>query len=235
MIPKAGPSNLTPATTSETSSAKFKGYVFDPRTSSISGPFISQDITALTTKDNSSEMYAVNRDNEIIRTVVTDLNDTSYEPAADPFTDLTTPLSGKGIIMSASGKGYAYRNRYKSDPFSESIIGSGPVENPLYFKDAYLSIAETNWLHLGDEHNEKQVHRVDLRFHKNSIGHVFLYVKNDAGMVKGQYKGPIKEHMKVFTNLRGRGFQICMMIAAHKDYPWAMREMAIGHLYGKSF
>ena len=215
--------------------AKYKGFVFDPRTSSLSGPFVSEDITAITTKDNSSEMYAVNRDNEIIQTVVTDLNDTVYASAPDPFTDLTTPLTGKGVVMSSVGKGFTYRNRYKAEPFAESVIGSGAVESPLYFKDGYLSIAETNWLHLGDEHNEKQIHRVDLRFHKNSVGHLFLYVQNDDGMVKGQYKGALKEHMKVFTNLRGRGFQICMMIVAHKDYPWAMREMAIGHLYGKSF
>ena len=96
-------------------------------------------------------------------------------------------------------------------------------------------MTETNWMHLGDEHSEKQVYRVDLRFHKNSCGHLWLYVMNDEGLVKGQYKGALKEHMKVFTNLRGRSFKIQMMIATHYDHPWAMREMAIGHLYGKSF
>ena len=235
--PLEGPTNLnaSPIQSSITNSPMYKGYVFDPRTSSVSGPFISEGITAITTKDNSSEMYAVNEFHQIIKTEVTDLNDTYFEPVADPFTDLTTPLSGRGVIMSKTGNGFMYRNRYKATPFSESQIGYGVVADPLYFKNAYLSIAETNWLHLGDEHNEKQVHRVDLRFHKNSCGHLFLYVQNDDGKVKGQYKGALKEHMKVFTNLRGRGFKICMMIVAHKDHPWAMREMAVGHLYGKSF
>jgi hypothetical protein len=233
--PVVGPVNLSSAFVECSVPTRYKGFVFDPRTSSLSGPFVSQDITAVTTKDNSSEMYAVNSENQILRTVVTELNNTSYAKAEDPFTDLTTPLTKNGVVMSKSGKGFSYRNRYKAEPFVESIIGCGPVEDPLYFKDAYLSIAETNWIHLGDEHNEKQIHRVDIRFHKNSVGHLFLYVQNDDGKVKGQYKGAIKEHVKVFTNLRARGIQVCMMIVAHKDYPWAMREMAIGHLYGKSF
>ena len=233
--PVVGPVNLSSAFVECSVPTRYKGFVFDPRTSSLSGPFVSQDITAVTTKDNSSEMYAVNSGNEILRTVVTDLNNTYYAKVEDPFTDLTTPLTESGVVMSKSGKGFSYRNRYKAEPFAESIIGCGPIEDPLYFKDAYLSIAETNWIHLGDEHNEKQIHRVDLRFHKNSVGHLFLYVQNDDGKVKGQYKGAIKEHVKVFTNLRARGIQICMMLVAHKDYPWAMREMAIGHLYGKSF
>jgi hypothetical protein len=214
---------------------KYKGFVYDPRTSSLAGPFVSESVTAITTKDNSSEMYAVNEKDEILRTVVTNLNDTNFPEAADPFTDLVTPINYYGVVMSECGKGYMYRNTYKASPFAEPVVGSGEVVDPLYFSDGYLAIAETNWLHLGDEHNEKQIHRVDLRFHKNSVGHLFLYVQNDDGMVKGQYKGAIKEHMKVFTNLRGRGFQICMMVVGHKDYPWAMREMAIGHLYGKSF
>lgn len=233
--PVGGPTGLTAQSFDGTTAPKYKGFVFDPRTSSISGPFVSKNITTITTKDNSSEMYAVSDTNEILKTVVTDLNDTYFDPVSDPFTDLTSPLINDGVILSESGQGYMYRNMYKASPFAQSVKGSGNVVNPLYFKDAYLSIAETNWLHLGDEHNEKQVHRVDLRFHKNSVGHLFLYVQNDDGKVKGQYKGALKEHMKVFTNLRGRGFKICMMIAAHPDHPWAMREMAIGHLYGKSF
>ena len=235
--PVQGPLNLRAEELdpSQPLASKYKGFVFDPRTSSVSGPFVSEPITAITTKDNSSEMYAVNNNNEIIRTVVTDLNNTNFSKVSDPFTDLETPINYNGVVMSKSGQGYLYRNLYKSAPFAEPVKGTGVVVDPLYFTDGYLAIAETNWLHLGDEHNEKQIHRVDLRFHKNSVGHLFLYVQNDDGMVKGQYKGALKEHMKVFTNLRGRGFQISMMIVAHKDYPWAMREMAIGHLYGKSF
>ena len=235
--PLLGPSNMvaSPLAPALTDSAKYKGYVFDPRNSSIAGPFMSEAITAVTSKDNSSELYAVNQDNEIIKTELIELNNTYFDYVADPFTDTTTPLSGKGIIMSESGEGFMYRNMYRASAFSEPSVGYGIVKNPLYFKDAYLSIAETNWIHLGDEHNEKQLHRVDLRFYKNSCGHVFLYVQNEEGKIKGQYKGKIKEHMKVFTNIRGRGFRICLMIAAHKDHPWALREMSIGHLYGKSF
>ena len=235
--PPLGPGNLAanPMPQALTDSAKYKGYVFDPRNSSIAGPFMSEAITAVTSKDNSSELYAVNQDNEIIKTELIELNNTYFDYVADPFTDTTTPLSGSGIIMSESGEGFMYRNMYRASAFSEPSVGYGIVKNPLYFKDAYLSIAETNWIHLGDEHNEKQLHRVDLRFYKNSCGHVFLYVQNEEGKIKGQYKGKIKEHMKVFTNIRGRGFRICLMIAAHKDHPWALREMSIGHLYGKSF
>lgn len=238
LAPANGPINLKSLALDETfitKSSKYKGYAFDPRTSSLSGPFVSEAVTAVTTKDNSSEMYAVNQQDEIVKTTVTDLNNTEFALVADPFLDLSGPLANNGVIMSKSGQGFLYRNRYKTEPFGKSVIGSGVVTDPLYFQDGYLSIAETNWMHLGDEHNEKQIHRVDLRFHKNSTGHLFLYVQNDDGKVKGQYKGAIKEHMKVFTNLRGRGFQICMMVVGHKDHPWAMREMAVGHLYGKSF
>ena len=41
--------------------------------------------------------------------------------------------------------------------------------------------------------------------------------------------------MKVFTNLRGRRFKVKLFIATHKKYPWALREIAVGHLRGKSF
>ena len=109
------------------------------------------------------------------------------------------------------------------------------MKYPLFFKDSHLAIAETNWLHLGDEHNEKQCYRVDLSFRKNSCGYLWLYVKGEDEKVKGQYKGKIKEHMKVITNLRGRCLRVQMFVATHNDCPWAMREMAIGHLYGKSF
>ena len=105
----------------------------------------------------------------------------------------------------------------------------------MFFRDAYLAVAETNWVHLGDEHNEKQVHRVDLSFHKNSFGHLWCYVANEEKQYSGQYKGVIKEHVKVFTNIRGRRFKIKMLVATHTKHPWALREMSIGHLYGKSF
>ena len=182
-------------------------------------------------------MYCVTRGNEIKKTVLTDFNDPNFPTFNDPFTDIENPLTSaeKGVILSKTGEGFLYRGRYKSDPFADSIIGEGAVKQPLFFRNSYLAIAETHWMHLGDEHNEKQIHRVDLRFHKNSCGHLFLYVQNEEGKTKGQYKGVVKEHMKVFTNIRGRSFKLCLMVATHKEYPWALREMSIGHLYGKSF
>jgi hypothetical protein len=212
--------------------------VFDERTSAISGPFVHEDVTAIATKDNSAEMYCVTESKEIKKTDLLDFNNPNFPTFADPWPDILTPFDGsavKGIVASESAKGFCYRNRYISAPFEDSVIGGGVVEDPLYFRDSYLAQSETNWMHLGDEHSEKQVYRVDLRFHKNSCGHIWLYVKNDEGLVKGQYKGMLKEHMKVFTNLRGRSFKIHMIIATHHDHPWAMREMAVGHLYGKSF
>lgn len=203
----------------------------------LAGPFDAEDITSITTRDNSSDMFCVNRNNEIKKTVLTDFNDPNFSEFTDPFTDLDTEFSAsdRGVVVSTSGEGFLYRGRYKSDPFADSEIGQGTVTNPKFFRDSHLAIAETHWMHLGDEHNEKQIHRVDLRFHKNSCGHLSLYVQNEEGTTKGQYKGMVKEHMKVFTNLRGRSFKLCLMIATHKDHPWALREMSIGHLYGKSF
>ena len=221
-----------------TKASKYKGWVFDERTSAISGPFDHESITAISTKDNSAEMYCVTEDKEVKKTNLLEFNNPNFPTFPDPFTDILTPFDGsvaKGIVLSEIAKGYCYRNRFIAEPFTDSVMGGGTVQDPLFFRNSYLANSETNWLHLGDEHSEKQVYRVDLRFHKNSCGHIWLYVMNDEGLVKGQYKGAIKEHMKVFTNLRGRSFKIQMMIATHYDYPWAMREMAIGHLYGKSF
>jgi hypothetical protein len=217
--------------------SKFKGYVFNERMSALAGPFDAEDVSSIATRDNSADMFCVTRTNEIKKTVLTDFNDPNFPVFNDPFTNLDTPFtsSDSGVIMSKKGAGFLYRGRYKSDPFADSKIGAGTVTDPLYFRDSYLSIAETHWIHLGDEHNEKQIHRIDLRFHKNSCGHLSLYVQNEEGNTKGQYKGMVKEHMKVFTNIRGRSFKLCLMVATHKEYPWALREMSIGHLYGKSF
>lgn len=221
-----------------TIASKYKGWVFDERTSAISGPFVHEDVTAIATKDNSAEMYCVTEDKEVKKTDLLEFNNYDFPAFADPFTDILTPFDGsttKGIVASETAEGFCYRNKYLSAPFAEPSLGGGSVKMPLYFRNSYLAQSETNWMHLGDEHSEKQCYRVDLRFHKNSCGHLWLYVKNDFGLIKGQYKGMIQEHMKVFTNLRGRAFKIHMLVATHHDHPWAMREMAIGHLYGKSF
>lgn len=245
VVPASGPTNLTavqavgdPVFTGDTLKPKYLGYVFDERTDGVSGPFASEHITTVTTKDNSAEMLCVNEGHEVKKTDLLEFNNAVFPKFTDPFGDITAPFdttTEKGIVCSETGEGFLYRGRYMSAPFEEPVDGPGTVKNPLFFKDSHLAIAETNWLHLGDEHNEKQCYRVDLSFRKNSCGYLWLYVKGEDEKVKGQYKGKIKEHMKVFTNLRGRCFRIQMFVATHNDCPWAMREMAIGHLYGKSF
>jgi hypothetical protein len=221
----------------QTMASKYKGYAVNQRTNSISGPFYHENVTAIATKDNSSEMFCVNENKELKKTDLLDLNTPNFPSFSDPF-DVNTEFDGSvvpGIVMSKTNVGFSYANKFMAEPFADPIDGPGVVENPLYFKDSYLAKMETNWMHLGDEHSEKQFYRVDLSFHKNSCGHLWLFVKNDEGLVKGQYKGMLKPHMKVFTNMRGRRFKIQMMIATHHNFPWAMREMSIGHLYGKSF
>ena len=229
-----------------TRGTKYLGYVFDIRSSSLSGPFVNEDITAVTAKDNSAEMFCVNRDKEFKKTDLLDYNNPNLPPnTSDPFNDTGTTHHemfeyfdaevDKGVVCSETGEGFVYRGRYLPSPFEPSVVGGGEVKNPLYFRNGYLSIMESNWLHLGDEHSEKQYYRTDLSFLKHSYGYLWLFVKNESGQTKGQFKGRIKDHMKVFTNLRGRCFRIQMIIAAHPELPWALREAAIGHLYGKSF
>lgn len=213
------------------------GYFFNNRTNSLAGPFNS-NITAITARDNSAEMYAVNENKEILKTDLLDLNDGNLSDVT--FTpDLETSFSGAqtpGVIGNDKGS-FLYRGQYIGKPFDEPKEGSGKVYDPMFFKDCTLSIAETHWMHFGSEAAEKEVYRIDLNFHKNSYGHLWLYVQNDTGKVSGQYKGQIKdkETVKVFTNIRGRRFRTKMFIATHKDYPWAMREMAVGYNIGKSF
>jgi len=217
-----------------TTPAGFGAYAFNERTKSLAGPIANEDITAVANRENSSEIYCVTADRKIKKTDLLDLNDASFPEFIDPFTDLVTPIT-EGVIASESGQGFHYRGLFRPAPFEDESTANTAISDPLYFPDSYLAITETHWMHLGDEHNEKQVHRVDLAFHKNSCGHLWLYVKNEAGKISGQYKGMLKEHMKVFTNIRGRRFKIQMLIATHKNFPWALREMTVGHLYGKSF
>lgn len=236
--PATGPSKLGTKISSYSlvpPTGKFKGYVFNERTNSLAGPF-DQGITAISSKDNSDQLIAVTEHRKIISTSTLDLNnpefpEVTYEPK------LGTPFSfgrNKGVIASDKGA-FLYRGRYLSSPYASPISGNGEVTDPMFFEDCYLSIAETNWMHFGSEAAEKEVYRVDLNFHKNSYGHLWLYLQNDSGKVSGQYKGKLKETVKVFTNLRGRRFKIKMFIATHESYPWAMREMAVGYNIGKSF
>lgn len=211
----------------------FGAFAFNERSNSLSGPICAEDITAVANRENSAEIYCVTSDRKIKKTDLLDLNDSTFPAFTDPFTDLNT-FDADGVIASKEGA-FDYRGLYRAGPFVEPVETNPGINDPMYFADSYLSIMETNWMHLGDEHNEKQIHRVDLAFHKNSCGHLWLFVKNESGNVSGQYKGMLKEHMKVFTNIRGRRFKIQMLVVTHKTLPWALREMSIGHLYGKSF
>jgi hypothetical protein len=215
------------------SNPRYKGYCFNERGLALSGPFAT-DITAIASKDNSSELFAVTTEHEILKTDLLELNNPTFPAISDPI-DTTDPVTGKGITASASGE-FIYRGKYLASPFADNVDqGTNSISEPLNFKDCYLSIAETNWMHFGSEAAEKEVYRVDLSFHTNSIGHLWLYAQNDQGKVSGQYKGAIKETVKVFTNLRGRRFKLKMFVATHEDYPWALREMAVGYNIGKSF
>lgn len=215
--------------------SKYKAYCFTERTNSLAGPF-PLDVTALAIKDNSSEVFCVSEDNEVLKTDLLDLNNPDFPKISDPIdtNQSFNPYQENGVIGTKEGS-FLYRAKHLSSPFSEAVVGKGTVQDPLYFKDCYLSIAETNWMHFGSEAAEKEVYRVDLSFHTNSVGHLWLYAQNDLGKVSGQYKGAIKETVKVFTNLRGRRFKLKMFVATHEDYPWAMREMAVGYNLGKSF
>jgi hypothetical protein len=214
----------------------YKNYVFSSRESALSGPF-QNDFTAIASKPNSSELFAVDKHNDVYRTDTTDLNNTELEkPPADVW-DLNlsfSPNRSRGIIANKKCQ-FLYRNKHITAPFEDVKPGHFDLHDPLYFRDAQLSIAETHWMHFGNEAYEKDVYRVDLTFHRNSFGQLWLYVQNDLGQVSGQYKGYIEENMKVFTNLRGRRFKIKMFVATHDLYPWAMREMAVGYNLGKSF
>lgn len=216
----------------------YKGFVFTEDNDTLAGPITQENIRTLTSSDGNDALFAVTDDNKIIETSLVSASDTSFSPApSDLWWDKDFPLKTDeyGIVGSETDGSFVYRGRALASPFAESTLGEGLVKDPYYFRDAHLAIIETNWMHLGDEHNEKQLHRLDLSFHKNSTGHLWGYVKSDDGLVKGQYKGELKEHMKVFTNIRGRRFKVRLFIATHKQYPWALREIAVGHLRGKSF
>ena len=225
--------------TGSTKAPKFKGYVYSELTSALSGPFASKPISAMSSVTNSSEMVSVDDDLNVYKTDLNKLRETDFSAAPSTLWDdkeTAADTSAYGVVVASETTGsFSYRGRYLSSPFAEAVKGSGSVVDPYYFRDSYLSIAETNWMHLGDEHNEKQVHRLDFSFHKNSTGHLWAYVESDEGKVKGQYKGLLGEHEKVFVNIRGRRFRVRMFVVGHSSYPWALREIGVGHLYGKSF
>jgi hypothetical protein len=217
---------------------KYKGYIFSENNSSLAGPISQHNLTTITSDQKAGNMYGVNESNELLESNIKEINDQVFSKAPDDlWWDIEYPLGidEHGIVGSETDGAFAYRGKALQAPFHEPMTGEAYITDPLYFRNSYLSIIETNWVHLGDEHNEKQLHRIDLSFHKNSTGHLWGYGKSDDGLVKGQYKGLIQEHMKVFMNLRGRRFKFKLFVATHNNYPWALREMSIGHLFGKSF
>jgi hypothetical protein len=213
---------------------RFKGWVVDELSNALTGPFAHENVTALTTVKNTSDMVCVTENGDVKTTNLADLREGNFEPVVNPWTDLIS-LPGSDYLVANADGAFSYRGRYVSTPFGESNVGSSLIQEPLFFKDAYLAIAETAWMHLGDEHSEKQVHRLDFSFRKHSFGHLWAYVESDDGKVSGQYKGELEEHMKVFTNVRGRRFRIRMFVATHHQHPWNLRDIAVGHLVGKSF
>lgn len=234
--PKKGPISLDIYNRILTSSKpnKYKAFIYDTRSNALSGPF-NENITAITHKDNSDELYAVTEDNRIIKSSTLDFQGTNFKKPEDPINVLQKfNLEEKGIVASKDGE-FAYRGLYLNKPFDKPSKGYTLLNNPLYFKDCELAIAETHWMALGNETTRKQMHRADLAFHKNSYGHVWLYVENDEGQVSGQYKGLIDENIKVFVNLKGYRFRFKLFIATHPEYPWALREMNLGYLDGKTY
>jgi hypothetical protein len=226
-----------PDFTGTTKPPKYKGFMLSENNDTLAGPFVGEDINAVT---NSSDegFLAVTQGDKVITTDLTQFKDTVFEqPPGGLWWETKYPFGENedGVVGSSTENSFHYRGVYLPTPFDEPVQTSGSIKNPLFFRNAYLAIFETNWIHLSDEHNEKQVHRLDLSFHKNSFGHVWGFVGNEEKKYSGQYKGLIKEHMKVFTNIRGRRFKIKLLIASHNKYPWALREVSVGHLMGKSF
>lgn len=218
----------------------FKQYIFSSRENALTGPFYS-DFTSVAAKENSGQLFAVDKNNKLHKTDLLDLNSTDFSPAPENIWDdmdlSFSPNKTTGVVASKKGS-FHYRSKFIEGPFKKfGTVGPGHSDlyDPIYFRDAYLAISETHWMHFGSEASEKDVYRVDLTFHTNSFGHLWLYIKNETGQVSGQYKGELSENMKVFTNLRGRRFKIQMFVATHLDYSWAMREMAVGYNLGKSF
>ena len=216
---------------------KFKGYMFSENNDTLVGPFVDNPISAATNAPNEG-FLAITEEDKVLTTDLTQFKDTIFpEPPEDTWWDLKYPLVNEefGFVASSTENSFHYRGLYLENPFATPSNEAGLIKNPKYYRNGYLAVAETNWVHLGDEHNEKQVHRIDLSFHKNSFGHLWCFVANEEKKYSGQYKGSVQEHMKVFTNIRGRRFKIKLLIATHSKYPWALREMSIGHLMGKSF
>ena len=84
-------------------------------------------------------------------------------------------------------------------------------------------------------HVAKQYHELVASFQKGSFGHIFMYAENDAGLVKGGFKGSLqdKEKIKAFLNLRGNFMRIRIYLISHIDHSWVLKDLAIGFLVTK--
>ncbi len=171
-----------------TTPPKYKGYMLSENNDTLSGPFTGEGISALTNTSDEG-FLAVTEGKKIITTDLTQFKDTVFEKAPDnTWWDTKYPFSDNesGVVASSTEDSFHYRGLYLPSPYDEPAQVSGAIKNPMFFRDAYLAVAETNWVHLGDEHNEKQVHRVDLSFHKNSFGHLWCYVANEEKAIEFQ-------------------------------------------------
>jgi hypothetical protein len=210
---------------------KYKSYLYSERSNSLSGPMASHEITSMTSVPNTSKIIAVDQESKVWKADLDHFTDKDFPAVSDPWPDTSVNPGGRYVAADADGS-FLYRGRYLSSPFAEPTQGTGALNNPMYFGNASLSIAETAWMPLGDEHSEKQVHSVHLTFSSNSTGRVWAYVESDEGLVSGQYKGTISQKMKVFTNIRGVRFRVRLFVVTSEGHPWNLREMVIGHLAG---
>lgn len=213
----------------------YKGYVYSSRENALAGPF-DTDFTAIASKPNSARVFAVNSVKSVYESDLLDLNNNEFEKPTNPwnFKKSFTPNSTPGIIATKEAS-FLYRGLFLESPFATPVKEAGELENPMYFENSTLAIAETHWMHFGGEAYLKDVYRIDLNFHRNSFGYLWLYAQTDSGKVSGQCKGFITDNMKVFTNLKGYRFRLKMFIATHEDYPWALREISVGYNQGKTF
>tara|TARA_Y100001963_G_scaffold158566_1_gene258680 strand:- start:12014 stop:13747 length:1734 start_codon:yes stop_codon:yes gene_type:complete len=211
---------------------KYKGYIYSELTNSLAGPFVGGALTAITSISNTSEVLGVDENKKVKVANLDHFRDYDFIAAADPWPDTTTQPS-KYVAATEAGA-FLYRGRYLTEPFGAPSEGTTTLTDPMYFGDASLAIAETAWLNLDNEHEEKQVHSIHLNFSKNSVGRLWVFAESDEGLVSGQYKGAITDKVKVFTNLRGRRIRIRMFVVTHDNHPWNLREMAIGYLQGSA-
>tara|TARA_Y100000588_G_scaffold312257_1_gene338824 strand:- start:2356 stop:4101 length:1746 start_codon:yes stop_codon:yes gene_type:complete len=213
--------------------SKYKGYIYSELAKSLSGPFVHNNVTAITSIKNTSEILAVDRDMNILHADLDHFRDYDFAASGDPWPDTSTQPAGQYIAATEDGA-FLYRGKYLTSPFAEPQTGTTALVDPMYFENANLAIMETAWMPLGDENSDKQIHSITLNFSNNSVGRVWAYVESDDGLVSGQYKGTITPKMKVFTNIRGVRFRVRMFVASSESHPWNLREMVIGYLQGEA-